>query len=70
MPWKYLEVWDTPVALILGKDQTLPQQYERTANKCFKKKGETQIFGTKGGNQNHIRRTFATICFRISYLSV
>ena len=45
-----MEASDTPVALTLGKDQTLPQKYERTANKSSKK---FQIFRTKGGNQNH-----------------
>ena len=70
-PWKYLEAWDMPVTLTLGRDQTLTQQYERTAKKSTKNFDEAQIFRTEGGNQNHIRRTFATICFRISsYLSV
>jgi hypothetical protein len=35
-PWKYLEAWDMLVALTLGKDQTLPQQCERTSNNSSK----------------------------------
>jgi hypothetical protein len=35
-PWKYLEAWDIPVALTLGKDQTLPQQCESTTNNSSK----------------------------------